>query len=127
MSEAAPEPEVRIRAEDEELKERVVEALRSIRDPEIPINIYDLGLVYELEIDSRGRVTIQMSLTSPGSHLSYIMPARVRHAVNEVAGVAECDVQLVYDPPWTTERVSRRVRREMDIPLKEKPEESSYD
>lgn len=127
MNETTSEPEVRILAEDEALKERVIEALRSVRDAEIPINIYDLGLVYELDIDSQGRVTVHMSLTSPGSHLSYIMPARVKEAVRQVQGVTGCDVELVYDPPWTTERVSRRVRRQLDIPLKKKPGEEEDD
>lgn len=123
MSEAASDPDVKILAEDETLKERVIEALRTVRDAEIPINIYDLGLVYELDIDGRGRVTVHMSLTSPGSHLAYIMPDRVREAVLKIADVTACDVALVYDPPWTTERVSRKVRRELDIPMKRKPEE----
>lgn len=127
MTQAASEPEIKIIARDETLKEQVIDTLRSVRDPEIPINIYDLGLVYELEIDAGGRVVIHMSLTSPGSHLSYIMPARVKEAVLKIEGVAGCDVELVYDPPWTTERVSRRVRRELDIPLKEKPEDASND
>lgn len=127
MSEAASEPEVRILAGDEALKEKVVDALRSVHDAEIPINIYDLGLVYELEIDSHGRVEVHMSLTSPGSHLSYIMPARVKEAVRRVPGVTACQVELVYDPPWTTERVSRRVRCELDIPMKRKPGEGEHD
>lgn len=123
MSGATSEPEVKILAKDETLKDQVIEALRDVYDPEIPINVYDLGLIYELEIDAGGRVTIHMSLTSPGSHLSYIMPARVRERVRRVSGVTHCDVQLVYDPPWTTERVSRKVRRELDIPLRTRPEE----
>lgn len=123
MNEAAPEPEVKILAGDEALKEKVIEALQGVQDADIPINIYDLGLIYELDIDARGRVTVHMSLTSPGSHLSYIMPARVKDAVRQVPGVTNCQVELVYDPPWTTERVSRRVRRKLDIPLKPKPEE----
>lgn len=127
MSGAASEPEVRISAGDKTLKEAVIEALRSVQDAEIPINIYDLGLVYELEIDENGRVTVHMSLTSPGSHLAYIMPARVKEAVRRVQGVTGCAVELVYDPPWTTERVSRRVRRELDIPMKEKPGEDQND
>lgn len=123
MNEAAPEPEVKILARDEALKEKVIEALQSVQDADIPINIYDLGLVYELDIEERGQVTVHMSLTAPGSHLSYIMPARVKNAVRRVPGVTDCHVELVYDPPWTTERVSRRVRRKLDIPLKSKPGE----
>lgn len=127
MSEAAFQPEMKIRAGGEEFQDEVIKALRSVQDAEIPINIYDLGLVYELEIDGHGRITVHMSLTSPGSHLSYIMPARVKEAVRRVPGVTACDVELVYDPPWTTERVSREVRRELDIPLKKDPEEDQDD
>ncbi len=127
MSEAAFQPEMKILAGGEELQDGVIKALRSVQDAEIPINIYDLGLVYELEIDGHGRVAVNMSLTSPGSHLSYIMPARVKDAVRRVPGVTACEVELVYDPPWTTERVSRRVRRELDIPMKKHPEEGEDD
>lgn len=119
MDNAEPEPEVEILAEDESLKDDVIDALREVFDPEIPINIYDLGLVYRLDVESIGRVVVHMTLTSPGSHLSYIMPARVRQAVGAVQGVTECEVNLVWDPPWTTERISRSVRERLDMPIAE--------
>lgn len=119
MNEAASEPEVEIVAEDESLKEEVIDALRGVYDPEIPINIYDLGLIYRLDVESDGRVVIHMTLTSPGSHLSYILPARVKEAVSAVSGVRGCEVDLVWEPPWTTERVSRSVRERLRIPVAE--------
>lgn len=119
MTGTSSEPEVEFHVEDERLKEQVIEALRTVFDPEIPINIYDLGLVYRLDVGNDGRVTVFMTLTSPGSHLSYIMPERVEKAVRRVSGVISCEVTLVWDPPWTTDRVSRSVREQLDMPIAE--------
>lgn len=119
MSESASEPEVEILAEDEALKDDIVGALREVYDPEIPINVYDLGLIYRLDVESAGKVVVHMTLTSPGSHLSHIMPSRVKNAVQDVQGVTRCEVNLVWDPPWTTDRVSRSVREQLDMPIAE--------
>lgn len=123
MSEAASEPEVQIVAEDESLTDEVIDALRGVYDPEIPINIYDLGLVYRLDVSSDGGVTIHMTLTSPGSHRSHVVPERVREGVGAVQGVTGCEVNLVWDPPWTTGRISRSVREQLDMPIAESDRE----
>lgn len=123
MSEAEPEPDVEILAEDELLRDDVIAALREVFDPDFPINIYDLGLVYRLEIADGGRVSIHMTLTSPGSHLSHVLPARVREAVHSVQEVTDCEVHLVWDPPWTTDRISRSVREQLDMPIAESDRE----
>lgn len=111
------EPEIKIVSTSEELSVDVIAALRTVYDPEIPINVYDLGLVYQLVIKKKGMVTVHMSLTSPGSHLSYFLPLAVTEAINGLDGVTDCEVELVWDPPWTTDRVSRKVRRELHIPI----------
>ncbi len=86
--------------------EVVVEALRTVYDPEIPVNIYDLGLIYESEIGEDGNVQIKMSLTAPGCPVAGEMPGMVADAVAAVDGAGEVDVELVWDPPWDTSRMS---------------------
>ncbi|MEM5423685.1 MULTISPECIES: SUF system Fe-S cluster assembly protein [Paraburkholderia] len=90
-----------------DLRERVIDALRSVFDPEIPVNIYDLGLVYQLDVDAEtGHVMIRMTLTAPGCPVAQTFPGTVEEYVNEVEGVSETNVELVWDPPWTRARMS---------------------
>jgi len=94
-------------AESSALRERVIEALRTVFDPEIPVNIYDLGLVYRLDVDAQaGRVTIHMTLTAPGCPVAQTFPATVEDCVLDVEGVSAASVELVWDPPWTRARMS---------------------
>jgi FeS assembly SUF system protein len=85
-----------------DLRERVIDALRTVYDPEIPVNIYDLGLVYELDVDAAtGNVAIRMTLTAPGCPVAQTFPQTVEDCVNDVEGVNGAQVELVWDPPWT--------------------------
>lgn len=84
----------------------VVEALKTVFDPEIPVNIYDLGLIYEIAIDEAGGIKIEMSLTAPGCPVAGEMPGQVADAVAAVDGVGEVEVTLVWEPGWTPERMS---------------------
>ena len=96
------------------LRERVVEALRQVYDPEIPVNIYDLGLVYELDVDEEaGRVHVKMTLTAPGCPVAQTFPATVESAVRGVEGVRDVTVELVWDPPWSPERMSEAARLQL--------------
>jgi len=97
----------------EELHERVVEALKEIYDPEIPVNIYDLGLVYQVNIDADARVFIEMTLTAPGCPVAQTFPGTVETAVNRVEGVTETTVELIWDPPWTQDRMTEVARLEL--------------
>ncbi len=81
-------------------------ALQTVHDPEIPINIYDLGLIYEIDIAKDGKVEIEMSLTAPGCPVAGEMPGEVARAVAALPGAGEVTVRLVWDPPWTPERMS---------------------
>ncbi len=99
----------------EELKEAVIAALKTVFDPEIPVNIYDLGLIYDIAIDESQHVAIQMTLTSPGCPVAQTFPGTVEKAVNEVEGVADTAVELVWEPPWTQERMSEVARLELGI------------
>lgn len=84
----------------------VVEAMRTVYDPEIPVNIYDLGLIYECDIADNGNVKIEMSLTAPGCPVAGEMPGMVADAVAGAEGVGEVNVKLVWEPAWTPERMS---------------------
>lgn len=97
------------------LKEAVIVQLKTVFDPEIPVNIYDLGLIYDVAVNEEGHVHIQMTLTSPGCPVAQTFPGTVEQAVNQVEGVDECTVELVWDPPWTQERMSEAARLELGM------------
>jgi FeS assembly SUF system protein len=93
------------------LEEQVIQALREIRDPELPVNIYDLGLSSDIDLDSAaGTVTIKMTLTAPGCPVAQSFPATVECAVCRVPGIREARVELVWEPPWSRERMSEAAR-----------------
>lgn len=99
-----------------EAEENVIAALRTVYDPEIPVNIYDLGLIYKLSIEpNTGRVDIEMTLTAPGCPVAQTFPGTVEQAVRKVAGVDEVCVELVWDPPWTQERMSEDARLQLGL------------
>ncbi|MCU0985574.1 MAG: SUF system Fe-S cluster assembly protein [Acetobacteraceae bacterium] len=91
-------------------EEAVVAACATVYDPEIPVNIYELGLIYAIEIEDDGRVRVEMTLTAPGCPSAQELPEQVRGAVLAVPGVTSCDVDVVWDPPWTPERMSDEAR-----------------
>ena len=98
------------------LEAQVIEALRNVFDPEIPVNIYDLGLIYDLEVDAQeGKVKIRMTLTAPGCPVAQTFPGTVECAVREVTGVNEASVELVWDPPWSRERMSDEARLVLEM------------
>ncbi|HHW78606.1 MAG TPA: SUF system Fe-S cluster assembly protein [Xanthomonadaceae bacterium] len=99
-----------------EMEARVIEALKTVYDPEIPVNIYELGLIYGLDVDPLGsHADIQMTLTAPGCPVAGSMPEWVENAVRHVAGVESVNVELVWDPPWTPERMSMRAKLELNM------------
>lgn len=97
------------------LNEAIIAALKGVYDPEIPVNIYDLGLIYNIALDAEGQVLIQMTLTTPGCPVAQTFPGTVEQAVNQVKGVQDCKVELVWDPPWTQERMSEVARLELGM------------
>lgn len=99
----------------EGLKEQVVDAIRTVSDPEIPVNIYELGLVYKIDIDVEGNVRIEMTLTAPSCPVAGSMPAEVENRVRAVSGVADVHVELVWDPPWNQCMMSEAARLELGL------------
>lgn len=95
--------------------EAVVDALRGVHDPEIPVNIYELGLIYSLDVAEDGSVAISMTLTAPACPVAGEMPQQVADTVAEVEGVGEVVVTLTWDPPWTPERMSEDARLALGI------------
>ena len=101
--------------DNEALKESVITGLKTVFDPEIPVNIYDLGLIYDIAINEEHHVHIQMTLTSPGCPVAATFPGTVEQAVKQVEGVSDCTVELVWDPTWTQELMSEVARLELGI------------
>ncbi len=108
---AAPQPA----PADAGREERIVAALRTVFDPEIPVNIYDLGLVYGLDVAADGAVAIRMTLTAPACPVAGVMPGLVESAVRQVAGVSSVNVGLVWDPPWSKDRMSEEARLQLGM------------
>jgi FeS assembly SUF system protein len=103
------------RMDAEELREPIIEALRTVQDPEIPINIYDLGLIYRVDISPTGNVSIDMTLTAPACPVAGMMPVMVKDAVERVEGVGLVDVELVWDPPWSQANMSDEARLQLGL------------
>jgi FeS assembly SUF system protein len=99
----------------EKLEELVVDALRTVYDPEIPVNIYDLGLIYDLRIEEGNKVQVRMTLTTPACPVAGQMPAMVEQAVRHLDDVSECEVDLVWDPPWNPDMMTEAARLQLNI------------
>ena len=97
------------------LEDCIVAALRTVFDPEIPVNIYDLGLIYGLDVGQDGAVAIRMTLTAPACPVAGMMPGLVESVVRKVDGVTGVGVELVWDPPWTRERMSDEARLQLGL------------
>ena len=99
----------------EQIRERIIERLRTVYDPEIPVDIYELGLIYEVKVDESGKVGIRMTLTSPMCPAAEALPPEVETKAREVAGVTDVALELVWDPPWTPERMSEAAKLELGM------------
>ncbi len=99
----------------EAMEPDIVDALRTVYDPEIPVNIYDLGLIYGFEIDDNYFVDVKMTLTAPGCPVAETFPGIVENAVKGVVGVSDARVELVFDPPWTMDYMSEEAKLELGL------------
>ena len=98
-----------------ELKEQIVSEIKKIYDPEIPVNIYELGLIYKIEIKEVKKVNIDMTLTSPNCPVAESLPKMVKDNIMNVNGVTDVDLKLVWDPPWSKDRMSEAAKLELNI------------
>ena len=100
---------------DLELRERVISALKEVYDPEIPVNIYDLGLIYRIEVDSENKTSIDMTLTSPNCPVAGSLPQEVENAARSAEGVSDVVVEVVWDPPWDMDRMGEAAKLELGL------------
>ncbi len=100
---------------DPNLEESIVEALRTVYDPEIPVNIYEMGLIYDIDVREGGDVKVTMTLTSPACPVAGILPGEVEAKVRDVEGVSGAEVDLVWDPAWNPSMMSEAARLELGM------------
>lgn len=98
-----------------ELQQAVIDALKEIYDPEIPVNIYDLGLIYGVDVDDEADATVTMTLTTPHCPVAETMPGEVELRASSVPGIRDAEVNLVWDPPWSPEKMSDEARLELGM------------
>ena len=98
-----------------ELKNKIVAEIKKIYDPEIPVNIYELGLIYKIEISDEKKVNIEMTLTSPNCPVAESLPKMVKDNILKLDGVEDVDLKLVWDPPWTKDNMSEAAKLELNL------------
>ena len=98
-----------------ELKDKVISEIKKIYDPEIPVNIYDLGLIYDVKVDKENVVEIKMTLTTPNCPVAESLPKEVKEGAMQVEEIDDVDLQLVWDPPWTKDMMSDAAKLELNL------------
>jgi len=110
VADLVPDP-----AKTSELKSKIVEALSTVFDPEIPVNIFELGLVYDVFVDADGIAAVKMTLTAPACPAAQTLPVEVRDKVRKIDGVKDARVEIVWDPPWTKDRMSDAAKLQLGL------------
>ena len=98
-----------------ELKEKIIEEIKKIYDPEIPVNIYDLGLIYDIKVEDKNTAKIKMTLTSPNCPVAESLPKEVKDGIMQVEGIDNVDLDLVWDPPWDKSMMSESAKLELNL------------
>ena len=98
-----------------DLKEKIINEIKKVYDPEIPVNIYEMGLIYKLEINDKNVVNVDMTLTSPNCPVAESLPKQVKEYILKVEGVSDVKLNLVWDPPWDKSKMSEAARLELDL------------
>ena len=98
-----------------DLKEKIVSEIKKIYDPEIPVNIYELGLIYKIEIKDENKVFIEMTLTSPNCPVAESLPNSVKENILKIEGIKDVELKLVWDPPWTRDKMSEAAKLELNL------------
>jgi FeS assembly SUF system protein len=97
------------------VEEKIIEAIKTVYDPEIPVDIYELGLIYNIDIQDDGRVNLRMTLTTPMCPVADSLPMEVQEKIAGVEGVSDVELEVVYDPPWNKEMMSEEARFALDM------------
>ncbi len=97
------------------LKDKVILEIKKIYDPEIPVNIYELGLIYKIEIDDKNKVEIEMTLTSPNCPVAESLPKEVKNNILKIEGINDVNLKLVWDPPWSKDKMSEAAKLELNL------------
>ena len=97
------------------LKERIVEEIKKIYDPEIPVNIYELGLIYQIDVTKEKKVNVVMTLTTPNCPVAESLPKTVKDNILKIDGIADVDLKLVFEPPWNKEMMSEAAKLELNL------------
>ena len=95
------------------IKSKIIEQIKKIYDPEIPVNIYELGLIYKIEVDDKNKVNIDMTLTSPNCPVAESLPKQVKDTIMKVEGVSDVNLNLVWEPPWNKDKMSEAAKLEL--------------
>tara|TARA_B100000900_G_scaffold394529_1_gene392043 strand:+ start:642 stop:941 length:300 start_codon:yes stop_codon:yes gene_type:complete len=98
-----------------ELKEKIIAEIKKIYDPEIPVNIYELGLIYDIKIENKNSVVVKMTLTTPNCPVAESLPKEVKDSIMELPEVKDVDLQLVWDPPWNKSMMSEAAKLELNL------------
>ena len=97
------------------IKDKIIEEVKKVYDPEIPVNIYELGLIYKIEVDEKNKVNVDMTLTSPNCPVAESLPKEVKDSIMKVEGVSDVDLKLVWDPPWDKSKMSEAAKLELNL------------
>ena len=97
------------------IKSKIIEQIKKIYDPEIPVNIYELGLIYKIEVDDKNKVNIDMTLTSPNCPVAESLPKQVKDTIMKVEGVSDVNLNLVWEPPWNKDKMSEAAKLELNL------------
>ena len=98
-----------------DIKSKVIEVVKKIYDPEIPVNIYELGLIYKIDVDEKNKVNIDMTLTSPNCPVAESLPKEVKENIQKVEGVSDVNLNLVWEPPWSKDKMSEAAKLELNL------------
>ena len=98
-----------------DIKNKVIEVIKKIYDPEIPVNIYDLGLIYKIEVENENKVNVDMTLTSPNCPVAESLPKEVKDNIMKVEGVSDVNLNLVWEPPWNKDKMSEAAKLELNL------------
>ena len=98
-----------------DIKNKVIEEIKKIFDPEIPVNIYELGLIYKIDVDEKNKVNIDMTLTSPNCPVAESLPNEVKENIKKVEGVSDVKLTLVWEPPWDKDKMSEAAKLELNL------------